>query len=79
MGRFCLYGIACIERIFLREHSLYDEKEVRWSEDNIFSAVMGYYCGSFYYMRGRRCIITTRMRGRLRLLTEKAHGRYTAQ
>lgn len=43
----CLYRTD-----FLREHSLRFDEEVRWSEDNIFSAVMGYYCGSFYYMRG---------------------------
>lgn len=43
----CLYRTD-----FLREHSLRFDEEVRWSEDNIFSAVMGYCCGSFYYMRG---------------------------
>ena len=43
----CLY-----RRDFLFNNKLVFDEEVRWSEDNIFSAIMGYYCNSFYYMKG---------------------------
>lgn len=43
----CLYRTD-----FLRSHNLYFDEEVRWSEDNIFSAVVGYHADSFYYMKG---------------------------
>lgn len=43
----CLYRTE-----FLREHHLEFDEEVRWSEDNIFSAFVGYYANSFYYLRG---------------------------
>lgn len=43
----CLYRAD-----FLNQYELCFDEQVRWSEDNIFSAVMGYYCGSFYYMKG---------------------------
>ncbi|MGN0251612.1 MAG: glycosyltransferase [Oliverpabstia sp.] len=43
----CLYRAD-----FLRKHNLCFDEQVRWSEDNIFSAIMGYYCDSFYYMKG---------------------------
>lgn len=43
----CLY-----RRSFLVENSLCFDEEVRWSEDNIFSAIMGYCCRSFYYLKG---------------------------
>jgi glycosyltransferase involved in cell wall biosynthesis len=43
----------CIYRIdFLRKFDLHFDEEVKWSEDNIFSAIMGYQCRSFYYMKG---------------------------
>lgn len=42
----CLY-----RREFLaRNHIRFDE-QVRWSEDNIFSACMGYHANSFYYLK----------------------------
>ena len=37
---------------FLDQHRLSFDEEVRWSEDNIFSAILGYYCQSFFYMKG---------------------------
>lgn len=43
----CLYRFD-----FLKENGLQFDEQVRWSEDNIFSAVMGYRCNSFYYMKG---------------------------
>lgn len=44
----CLYRTT-----FFREHAMQFDEKVRWSEDNIFSAIMGYYCSSFYYMQGQ--------------------------
>ena len=43
----CLYRTE-----FLKEHQLTFDEEVRWSEDNIFSAFAGYYADSFYYLKG---------------------------
>lgn len=43
----CLYRID-----FLRSNELYFDEEVRWSEDNIFSAIVGYHASSFYYLKG---------------------------
>lgn len=43
----CLY-----RRDFLQQYHLIFDEEVRWSEDNIFSAIMGYYCQSFVYLKG---------------------------
>lgn len=43
----CLY---CAD--FLRQNDLYFDEEVRWSEDNIFSAIAGYCCNRFYYLKG---------------------------
>lgn len=43
----CLYRTA-----FLRDNGLWFDEKVRWSEDNIFSAIVGYYADSFYYMKG---------------------------
>lgn len=43
----CLYRFD-----FLKENGLQFDEQVRWSEDNIFSAVMGYRCNNFYYMKG---------------------------
>lgn len=37
---------------FLRKYNLKFDEEVRWSEDNIFSAFVGYYADSFYYLKG---------------------------
>lgn len=43
----------CIYRkSFLDEFELRFDEEVKWSEDNIFSSIMGYRCSSFYYMKG---------------------------
>ena len=44
----CLYRTA-----FLRKHSLLFDEEVRWSEDNLFSALAGYYADSFYYLKNQ--------------------------
>ena len=43
----CLY-----RREFLKKNRLVFDEKVRWSEDNIFSAIAGYNCQSFYYMKG---------------------------
>lgn len=43
----CLYRTE-----FLRKNNLYFDEKVRWSEDNIFSAMVGYRCNKFYYMKG---------------------------
>lgn len=43
----CLYRTD-----FLKANRLWFDEEVRWSEDNIFSAFAGYYADSFYYMKG---------------------------
>lgn len=43
----CLYRTD-----FLRENRILFDEEVRWSEDNIFSTIVGYYANSFYYMKG---------------------------
>ena len=43
----CLYKYE-----FLKRNNLKFDEEVRWSEDNIFSAVLGYNTNSFYYMKG---------------------------
>lgn len=44
----CLY-----RKEFLDKYQLYFDEEVRWSEDNIFSAFVGYYADSFYYIKGQ--------------------------
>lgn len=41
----CLYRTD-----FLRQNNLYFDEKVRWSEDNIFSAIAGYCCERFYYI-----------------------------
>lgn len=43
----CLY-----RRKFLSNNCLVFDEKVRWSEDNIFSAIAGYNCQSFFYMKG---------------------------
>lgn len=43
----CIY-----QKDFLDKYNLRFDEEVKWSEDNIFSAIMGYQCASFYYMKG---------------------------
>lgn len=43
----CMYNLE-----FLRRNNLSFDEEVKWSEDNIFSAIMGYCADSFYYMKG---------------------------
>lgn len=43
----CLYRTD-----FLLSNNIFFDEEVRWSEDNIFSAIVGYRANSFYYMKG---------------------------
>lgn len=43
----CLYRTD-----FLRAGGFLFDEEVRWSEDNIFSSIVGYHADSFYYMKG---------------------------
>lgn len=58
MGEDLEYGpllsvCHCMYRTeFLRKYDLRFDEEVRWSEDNIFSAFVGYYADSFYYLKG---------------------------
>jgi len=42
----CLYKTD-----FLNEFQIEFDEEVRWSEDNIFSAIVGYNASSFYYLK----------------------------
>ena len=42
----CIY-----RRNFLEQIGLKFDEEVRWSEDNIFSAILGYNLQSFYYLK----------------------------
>lgn len=44
----CLYRIDKLKEL----HLLFDE-EVRWSEDNIFSSILGYEADSFYYLKNQ--------------------------
>lgn len=43
----CLYNLE-----FLHKFHINFDEDVRWSEDNIFSALVGYYAHSFYYIKG---------------------------
>lgn len=43
----CLYRTD-----FLRSDGFCFDEQVRWSEDNIFSAIVGYHADSFYYLKG---------------------------
>ena len=43
----CLYS-----KDFLCKHDLWFAEDVRWSEDNLFSAIAGYRAESFYYLKG---------------------------
>lgn len=43
----CMYDLE-----FLRKNKIMFDEEVQWSEDNIFSAIVGYYADSFYYLKG---------------------------
>ncbi len=42
----CLY-----KRKFLTDNSITFADDVKWSEDNLFSAIVGYKCNSFYYLK----------------------------
>lgn len=43
----------CIYRkSFLDQYNLSFSEEIKWSEDNLFSAFAGYYASSFYYLKG---------------------------
>lgn len=44
----CLY---CTD--FLKKNNILFDEEVKWSEDNIFSAIVGYCAMSFYYLKGK--------------------------
>lgn len=43
----CLYNTD-----FLQTNNIWFDEKVRWSEDNIFSAIVGYCADSFYYFKG---------------------------
>lgn len=42
------------KRSFLQEYNLVFDEQVRWSEDNIFSAMAGYRCNCLVYLK-RKC------------------------
>lgn len=44
----CLYN-----RKFLNQNNIEFDEDVRWSEDNIFSAIVGYNANSFYYLKNK--------------------------
>ena len=43
----CIYKLG-----YLLENELYFKEDIRWSEDNLFSSIAGYYATSFYYLKG---------------------------
>lgn len=57
MGRNLDYGpllsvCQCLyKREFLIKNHLMFADDVKWSEDNLFSAMVGYYANSFYYLK----------------------------
>lgn len=51
-GPFLSVVVCLYRNSFLKENNLVFDEEVKWSEDNIFSAIMGYHCNNFYYMKG---------------------------
>ncbi|MGN8643166.1 glycosyltransferase family 2 protein [Catenibacterium mitsuokai] len=59
MGRNLDYGpllsvCQCLyKREFLIKNHLMFADDVKWSEDNLFSAMVGYYANSFYYLKNR--------------------------
>lgn len=44
----CLYKLD-----FLKENNLLFDEDVKWSEDNIFSAIVGFCTKSFFYMKNK--------------------------
>lgn len=42
----CLYKTD-----FIKDNNLYFDEEIKWSEDCIYSAILGYYANSFYYLK----------------------------
>lgn len=44
----CLY-----RKSFLNKYNLRFDDKVKWSEDNLFSSILGYHCSSLYYLKGR--------------------------
>lgn len=44
----CLYNAE-----FLHKNNIWFDEKIRWSEDNIFSAIVGYCANSFYYLKGQ--------------------------
>lgn len=43
----CLY-----KSDFVKSNNLYFDEEIKWSEDCIYSAILGYMANSFYYLKG---------------------------
>lgn len=43
----CLYKTD-----FIKSNNLYFDEEIKWSEDCIYSAILGYMANSFYYLKG---------------------------
>lgn len=44
---FCLYKTD-----FIKKQNLFFDEEIKWSEDCIYSAMLGYLANSFYYLKG---------------------------
>lgn len=45
---YCLYK----RDLFIKNNLMFDD-EIKYSEDNLFSSIMGYKINSFYYMKGK--------------------------
>ncbi len=43
----CLYKTE-----FIKQNNLYFDEEIKWSEDCIYSSILGYKSNSFYYLKG---------------------------
>lgn len=44
---------VCLYRTnFLKDNNIIFDEEVKWSEDNLFSSIVGYNANSFYYLKG---------------------------
>lgn len=43
----CLYKTS-----FIKQNKLYFDEEIKWAEDCIYSAILGYTANSFYYLKG---------------------------
>lgn len=52
-GPFLSVWVFLYKLDFLKRNNIEFDSKIRWSEDNIFSAIVGYNAESFYYMKGK--------------------------